>query len=342
MGVHELDHGGREIRAGGAQMAPGVQSPTSVVAGAGDGAVPTRSRDGGERGELIGRSSWASTSEAGTVVDRSAAPQRFLSISSHRRTNPSHARVPRRSSRRRAAARRHDRNAMIEIPQPPSSFAGSRSRSGRRPGRSTPSAVSTWRSPRARSWRYSARTARASRRRRRAARPHEGGLGHRRHLRATAGQAMRRGTGRCDAPDRIAPSRPHRSRARHGDRVALPRSRSTSTRCSSWSASPVAPNGGRRSSPAVRRSACASRLALVTNPELLVLDEPTAAMDVEGRHAFWATMREFAAQGKGPAGSCSRTRRRPSSPRRSAPSPRAGWPSIRHWRPRRSRTARAR
>ena len=39
-------------------------------------------------------------------------------------------------------------------------------------------------------------------------------------------------------------------------------------------------------------------LALVTNPELLVLDEPTAAMDVEGRHAFWATMRAFAAQGK--------------------------------------------
>jgi len=39
-------------------------------------------------------------------------------------------------------------------------------------------------------------------------------------------------------------------------------------------------------------------LALVTNPELLVLDEPTAAMDVEGRHAFWTTMRAFAAQGK--------------------------------------------
>jgi ABC-2 type transport system ATP-binding protein len=37
--------------------------------------------------------------------------------------------------------------------------------------------------------------------------------------------------------------------------------------------------------------------ALVSNPELLVLDEPTVAMDVEGRHAFWATMREFASQG---------------------------------------------
>ncbi len=39
-------------------------------------------------------------------------------------------------------------------------------------------------------------------------------------------------------------------------------------------------------------------VALVSNPELLVLDEPTAAMDVEGRRDFWATMREFAARGK--------------------------------------------
>jgi ABC-2 type transport system ATP-binding protein len=37
--------------------------------------------------------------------------------------------------------------------------------------------------------------------------------------------------------------------------------------------------------------------ALVANPDLLVLDEPTVAMDVEGRHAFWATMREFAKGG---------------------------------------------
>ena len=37
-------------------------------------------------------------------------------------------------------------------------------------------------------------------------------------------------------------------------------------------------------------------LALVANPRLLVLDEPTVAMDVEGRRAFWATMRDFAAR----------------------------------------------
>jgi ABC-2 type transport system ATP-binding protein len=39
-------------------------------------------------------------------------------------------------------------------------------------------------------------------------------------------------------------------------------------------------------------------VALVSNPDLLVLDEPTVAMDVEGRHAFWTTMRGFAATGK--------------------------------------------
>jgi ABC-2 type transport system ATP-binding protein len=39
-------------------------------------------------------------------------------------------------------------------------------------------------------------------------------------------------------------------------------------------------------------------VALVSNPVLLVLDEPTAALDVEGRHAFWTTMREFTAEGR--------------------------------------------
>jgi ABC-2 type transport system ATP-binding protein len=36
----------------------------------------------------------------------------------------------------------------------------------------------------------------------------------------------------------------------------------------------------------------------VSDPALLVLDEPTTAMDVEGRHAFWRTMREFASRGR--------------------------------------------
>jgi ABC-2 type transport system ATP-binding protein len=39
-------------------------------------------------------------------------------------------------------------------------------------------------------------------------------------------------------------------------------------------------------------------IALISNPDLLVLDEPTVAMDVESRRQFWTTMREFAARGK--------------------------------------------
>jgi ABC-2 type transport system ATP-binding protein len=39
-------------------------------------------------------------------------------------------------------------------------------------------------------------------------------------------------------------------------------------------------------------------VALVSDPQLLVLDEPTVALDVEGRRAFWTTMRAFAARGK--------------------------------------------
>lgn len=39
-------------------------------------------------------------------------------------------------------------------------------------------------------------------------------------------------------------------------------------------------------------------VALVSDPALLVLDEPTAALDVGARHDFWDTMRGFAAEGR--------------------------------------------
>jgi ABC-2 type transport system ATP-binding protein len=38
--------------------------------------------------------------------------------------------------------------------------------------------------------------------------------------------------------------------------------------------------------------------ALVGDPDLLLLDEPTASIDVEGRRAFWQAMRAVAEQGK--------------------------------------------
>jgi len=39
-------------------------------------------------------------------------------------------------------------------------------------------------------------------------------------------------------------------------------------------------------------------VAIVADPELLVLDEPTVAMDVESRRAFWSAMRAFVARDK--------------------------------------------
>jgi ABC-2 type transport system ATP-binding protein len=39
-------------------------------------------------------------------------------------------------------------------------------------------------------------------------------------------------------------------------------------------------------------------LAIASEPEILVLDEPTAAMDVEARHSFWANMRAYTAAGR--------------------------------------------
>jgi ABC-2 type transport system ATP-binding protein len=39
-------------------------------------------------------------------------------------------------------------------------------------------------------------------------------------------------------------------------------------------------------------------LAVAGDPELVFLDEPTVAMDVESRHGFWDEMRRFAAEGR--------------------------------------------
>jgi ABC-2 type transport system ATP-binding protein len=39
-------------------------------------------------------------------------------------------------------------------------------------------------------------------------------------------------------------------------------------------------------------------MALIPDPELLVLDEPTTGMDVEGRRSFWSAIRKDAEQGR--------------------------------------------
>jgi ABC-2 type transport system ATP-binding protein len=39
-------------------------------------------------------------------------------------------------------------------------------------------------------------------------------------------------------------------------------------------------------------------IAIVSDPDLLVLDEPTVGMDVEARRTFWTTVRELSQRGK--------------------------------------------
>ena len=39
-------------------------------------------------------------------------------------------------------------------------------------------------------------------------------------------------------------------------------------------------------------------VAIVSDPDLLILDEPTAAMDVEARRSFWGSMRDLTASGR--------------------------------------------
>lgn len=39
-------------------------------------------------------------------------------------------------------------------------------------------------------------------------------------------------------------------------------------------------------------------VAIVSDPQLLVLDEPTVAMDAQGRRDFWAAMRDYASRGR--------------------------------------------
>ena len=65
-------------------------------------------------------------------------------------------------------------------------------------------------------------------------------------------------------------------------------------------------------------------MALVANTDLLILDEPTVAMDVEGRREFWTTMRGVAASGKTVVFATHSSKRPTSTPTGSSCCPRAG------------------
>ncbi len=67
-------------------------------------------------------------------------------------------------------------------------------------------------------------------------------------------------------------------------------------------------------------------IGIVGDPELLVLDEPTVALDVEGRRDFWVSMRGVAARGKTVLLPLT-TSRRPTPTRTGS----CSWPGARWW-----------
>ena len=82
------------------------------------------------------------------------------------------------------------------------------------------------------------------------------------------------------------------------DRGASSRTPGRSTRCSNGPGSPTSPAARWASAPAASSSGCGSRMALLPDPDLMVLDEPTTGMDVEGRRDFWNAIRADAQAGR--------------------------------------------
>ena len=107
--------------------------------------------------------------------------------------------------------------------------------------------------------------------------------------RGAGGGRRSRRVGR-DAADRPADQRPLGPRAARHDGLALPGSAAGRRGPRADGAGPArAARTQKLSGGQTQRVRFA--LALVADPDLMVLDEPTVALDVEARHAFWATMR---------------------------------------------------
>ena len=108
-----------------------------------------------------------------------------------------------------------------------------------------------------------------------------------------------------------ADPRPVGARAGGDGGARCTRIRLTWTRCSSWPGSSeiAAQTTQKLSGGQTQRVRFA--VAMVSNPELLVLDEPTVAMDVEGRRAFWTAMRALRGAAARPCCSPRTTSRRP-------------------------------
>ena len=127
------------------------------------------------------------------------------------------------------------------------------------------------------------------------ARPVGGPGQHARHA-AAPGRPFR--PGRRDAPVGRAPARRPRRRARRARARPLPVPVAARRRSSNAPDSP--PLVDRRAETLSGGEAQRVRFAfaIAGDPDLVFLDEPTVAMDVESRRAFWDDMRRFAAEGR--------------------------------------------
>ena len=79
--------------------------------------------------------------------------------------------------------------------------------------------------------------------------------------------------------------------------LAAPRSPGASPRCSSSPASPGAPSKIRTLSGGMKRRLTLAR-ALVNDPQLVFMDEPTTGLDPQARHLIWERLRSLVRQGK--------------------------------------------